>query len=54
MLQRLSCNSFWFTPPYSSKMKELNQIILGKGLPISIKGHLCSRKEHSDNPEGQF
>ena len=41
----LSCISFWFKPPCLSKMKELNQIILGKG-------HLFLTKGHLDNPEG--
>ena len=38
---------------YSSKMKELDQIVLQKGLFASIKGHLCMTKGHLDNPEGQ-
>ena len=33
-------------------MKELNQNIFGKGLFAAIKGHLCLRKGHLDNPEG--
>ena len=39
--------------PYLSKMKELNQIALGKGFFISTKGHLCLRKGYLDNPERQ-
>ena len=31
----------------------MNQVILGKGLFTSIKGHLCLIKGHLDNPEGQ-
>ena len=34
-------------------MKELDQIVLQKGLFASIKGHLCMTKGHLDNPEGQ-
>ena len=34
-------------------MKELNQIVLQKGLFDSIKGHLCVTKEHLGSPEGQ-
>ena len=33
-------------------MKELNRNIFGKGLFAAIKGHLCLRKGHLDNPEG--
>ena len=33
-------------------MKELNQIIFGKGPLASIKGHLCLTKGHLNNPEG--
>ena len=33
-------------------MKELNQNVFGKGLSAAIKGHLCLRKGHLDNPEG--
>ena len=38
---------------YLSKMKELDQIVLQKGLFTSIKGHLCLTKGHLDNPKGQ-
>ena len=41
MLRRLICISFWFRPPLLSKMKKLNQNILGKGLFPAINGHLC-------------
>ena len=34
-------------------MKELDQIVLQKGLFASIKGHLCLAKGHLDNPKGQ-
>ena len=34
-------------------MKELNQVVLGKGLFFSVKGCLFFTKGHSDNPEGQ-
>ena len=34
-------------------MKELDQIILQKGLFTSIKGHLYLTKGHLDNPEGE-
>ena len=34
-------------------MKEFIQIVLGKGLFLSIKGHLCLTKEHLANLEGQ-
>ena len=34
-------------------MKELNQIVLQKGLFASKKGHLYLRKGYLDNPEGQ-
>ena len=34
-------------------MKELNEIVLQKGLFASIKGHLCLTNGHLDNPEGQ-
>ena len=34
-------------------MKEYSQIILGKGLFVSIKEHLCLTKGHLDNPEWQ-
>ena len=33
-------------------MKELNRIILEKGILASIKGHLFLTKGHLDNPEG--
>ena len=33
-------------------MKELNQNSIGKGLFAALKGHLCLKKEHLDNPEG--
>ena len=36
---------------YSSKMKELGQIVLEKGPFASIKGHLCLTKVHLGNPE---
>ena len=51
MLKRLICISFWFRP-LLSKMKELNQNILGKGLFTAIKKHLCLTKGYLDNPEG--
>ena len=51
MLQRFSCITLRFKAPYLSKMKELNQIILGKRLFASIKGYLCFTKGHSDNLE---
>ena len=38
---------------YLSKMKQLNQIVLQKGLFLSIKEHLCLTKGHLDNPGGQ-
>ena len=38
---------------YLSKMNELDQIVLQKGLFTSIKGHLGLTKGHSENPEGQ-
>ena len=34
-------------------MKEFSQIVHGKGLFVSIKGHLCLTKDHLANPEGQ-
>ena len=34
-------------------MKELDRIVLQKGLFASMKGHLCLTKGHLDNPEGQ-
>ena len=34
-------------------MKKLDQIILQKGLLVSIKGHLCLTEGPLDNPEGQ-
>ena len=34
-------------------MKELNHVVLGKGLFTSGKEHLFFIKGHSDNPEGQ-
>ena len=37
---------------YLSKMKELDQIALQKGLFASIKGHFCLTKGHLDNTEG--
>ena len=52
MLKRLICISFRFRPPCLSKMKELNQTILGKGPFAAIKGLLCLKKGHLDNPEG--
>ena len=33
-------------------MKELNRIILEKGILASIKGNLFLTKGHLDNPEG--
>ena len=36
---------------YLSKMKELDQIVLQKGLFASIKEHLCLTRGHLDNPE---
>ena len=38
---------------YCSKMRELDHLVLSKGLFASIKGHLFFTKGHSDNPEGQ-
>ena len=38
---------------YFSKIKELDQIAVQERLFASIKGHLCLRKGHLDNPEGQ-
>ena len=38
---------------YLFKMKKFNQIVLGKGLFVSIKGHLCLTKRHLANPKGQ-
>ena len=52
ILKTLICISFWFRPPGLSKMKELNQNSIGKGLFAALKGHLCLKKEHLDNPEG--
>ena len=52
MFKRLICISFWFRHPCLSKMKELNQNILGKGLFTAIKWHHCLTKEHLDSPEG--
>ena len=34
-------------------MKKFSQIVLGKGLFVSIKEHLCLTKEHLANPEEQ-
>ena len=51
MLERLICISD-FRPPFLSKMKELNQSILGKGLFAARKRKLCSTKGHLDNPKG--
>ena len=34
-------------------MKELNEIVLGKGLFVSIKGPLCLTKGHLGDQEGQ-
>ena len=34
-------------------MKELNEIVLGKGLFALIQVQFCLTKEHLDNPEGQ-
>ena len=34
-------------------MKELEDIVLQKGLFASVKGHLCLTKGHLENPEGQ-
>ena len=31
----------------------MNQTVFGKGLVVSIKGHLCLTKGHLDYPEGQ-
>ena len=38
---------------YLSKKKELDQIVLQKGLFASITGHLCLTKGHLNNPDGQ-
>ena len=38
---------------YLSKIKELNQIVLQKGLFTSVKEHLCLIKGHLENREGQ-
>lgn len=35
-----------------SKIKELNQTVLQKGLFALIKGHLCLANGHLDNLEG--
>ena len=35
-------------------MKELNEIFLGKLLFASIKGQLCSAKDHLDYQEGHM
>ena len=35
-------------------MKELNEIVLGKGLFTSIKGQLCLTTGHLDYREGQM
>ena len=43
--KRLICISFWFIPPCLSKIKELNQNIIGKGLFAAIKEHLCLTKK---------
>ena len=43
--KRLICISFWFIPPCLSKIKELNQNIIGKGLFAAIKEHLCLKKK---------
>ena len=34
-------------------MKELDKIVLQKGLFTSMKGHLCLRKGHMANTAGQ-
>ena len=34
-------------------MKKLNHVVLGKWVFASVKGCVCLRKGHSDNPEGQ-
>ena len=34
-------------------MKELNEIVLGEGIFISIKGQVCLTKGHLGNQEGQ-
>ena len=39
---------------YLLEMKEFSQTVLGKGLFVSIKGHLCLTKWHLANPEGQL
>ena len=33
-------------------MKELDQIVLQKGLFVSVKGNLCLKKRHLHNSEG--
>ena len=38
---------------YLSKKKELDQIVLQKGLSTSRTGHLCLTKGHLNNPEGR-
>ena len=38
---------------YLFKTKEFSQIVLGKELFVSIKGHLRLTKGHLANPEGQ-
>ena len=35
------------------KMKKIGQIVLGKGLFVSIKGHFCLTKGHLADLEGQ-
>ena len=35
------------------KVKEFSHAVLGKGLFVSIKGHLCLTKGHLANLEGQ-
>ena len=35
-------------------MKELNQIVLQKGLSTSIKGHLCLTKGHLNNQKDRW
>ena len=39
---------------YLSKMKELDQIVLQKGLLASIKGHFCLTKRHLTIQKGRW
>ena len=49
----LSCDSFWFKIACLSKIKELNQIVLGKGLLTSIKKiPLFEKRAHEQQSRG--